>query len=84
MTPTKGYADVGNVFSNIALITRAPSDTQREVDDPGREYIIVVQKSVERIGALKRDLSNYHYFLAYKIHARKNQELPQSKSTNSG
>lgn len=72
------------MLSLIGLITRAPSDTRREVDDLGREYIDVDQRIVKRNSTLKRDVLNHHHFLEYKIQARKNQDLPQSKSAISG
>ncbi len=72
------------MFSHVALITRAPSDTLREVDDLGREHIDVVQRIVKRNSTLKRDVLNHHHFLEYKIQARKNQDLPRSKYANSG
>ena len=54
-TPTEGvvFQNIGNVVSHIALSTRALSDTRREVDDPGREYIDAVRKIVERKGTLQ-------------------------------
>ena len=54
-TPTEGVAfqNIGNILSHIALSTRALSETRREVNDPGREYIESVEKIIERKGTLE-------------------------------
>lgn len=54
-TPTEGvvFQNIGNLLSHIALSTRALSQTRREVDNPGLEYIEAVRKVVEREGTLQ-------------------------------
>ena len=54
-TPSEGvvFQSIGNVLSHIALSTRALSETRREVEDPGNEYIESVRRIVERRGTLE-------------------------------
>ncbi len=58
-TPTEGVAfqNIGNALSHIALSTRALSETRREVNDPGREYIESVRNIIERKGSLEERLA---------------------------
>jgi hypothetical protein len=54
MTSSDGVAfqNISNLLVHIALSTRALSETRREVDDPGAEYIQAVSDIVNRRGSL--------------------------------
>jgi hypothetical protein len=55
MTSTDGVAfqNISNLLVHVALSTRALSETRREVDDPGAEYIQAVSDIVNRNGSVK-------------------------------
>lgn len=55
MTSTDGVAfqNISNLLVHVALSTRALSETRREVDDPGDEYIRAVSDIVNRNGTVK-------------------------------
>jgi hypothetical protein len=54
MTSTDGVAfqNISNLLVHVALSTRALSETRREVDDPGAEYIQSVSDIVNRSGSI--------------------------------
>jgi hypothetical protein len=54
MTSTDGVAfqNISDLLVHVALSTRALSETRREVDDPGAEYIEAVSDIVNRRGSL--------------------------------
>ena len=55
MTSTDGVAfqNISNLLVHVALSTRALSETRREVDDPGDDYIQAVSDIVNRKGTVK-------------------------------
>jgi glycosyltransferase involved in cell wall biosynthesis len=55
MTSTDGVAfqNISNLLVHVALSTRALSETRREVDDPGAEYIQAVRDIVNRKGPIR-------------------------------